>query len=98
MKKWNTPIITVICARDIEKAIRARAWSVGSAMDLGALYDQGNMEYNGLIMLPEYGYEIQAQVVGYICLAGYFVYEVTIGAMKKYYRQASNNTWYETTF
>ena len=63
MTKWHNPMIITLDSTSISKIIKARAWSVGSATDLGSLYDQGNSSYNGAIMLPDYGYEVQAEVI-----------------------------------
>lgn len=96
MKKWESPVIFSCSASELKTIIKARAMSVGSAMSLGALYDQGCMNYNGLITLPQEGYEVQARVIGYIALAGYFVYEVTIGNIKRIFRRSPSGSWYET--
>lgn len=96
MTKWHNPMIIVLDSASISRIIKARAWSVNSGMKLGTLYDQGNSNYNGLIMLPDYGYEVQAEVVGYIILGGYFVYEIIVGGVEHLYRRNSDGSWERT--
>lgn len=100
MKTWVKPEMVEYRVADLLKSIKARALSsVAEAMSLGALYDQGNRNYNGNVKLPDSGVvAVNAKVLGYICVYGYLVYEVIWGSNRYKYKREPNGEWVRVYF
>ena len=75
MNVWRKPIIIEYDAIALATEIKAKAWSVESAMSIGSFLDQGNQGASGTVyMEPEnMGYTIQVEVIGSIFVAGYYI-------------------------
>ena len=69
MNAWTKPTISHYSLTQVSRKIKAKAWSVGSAMNYGGFVDSANQGDIGMIPMDgNPGHEIQVECLGYVFL------------------------------
>ena len=76
---WKKPTFACYRLEELESTIKVKAWSTGSAMELGAFLDSCNQGMVGTVQMydPEnnLGYIAQAKIISKVFVLGYIVVE-----------------------
>lgn len=100
MAQWKTPKMEKFSTKQLSKIIRAKAWSVSSAMEMGEFLDNANMGMSGTVYMDfNPGHAIQVEVIGRIFIAGYLVVTLLTSEGESYtYRRPENGGIWERSY
>lgn len=96
MQNWATPTVEKFNAKQLSKIIKAKAWSVSSAMDVGEFLDNANVGMSGTVYMDfNPGHAIQVEVIGRVIIGGYLIITLitSSGDTYTYNRPESGGVW-----
>ena len=96
MKKWKKPVQIQCDSKHLSNVIKASAWSVGDAYQLGEFLDEANLGSRGSVYMDfNYGHAIQVEVIGWTILGGYRIITLltSSGETYSYSRPESGGMW-----
>ena len=95
METWKKPTMACYKLSDLSKVIKAKAWSVGSAMSYGEFLDQGNVGSVGLVSLGDdnQGYVVQCEIISVVFAGIYCTKTILTQTGKRYtYRKVQGSS------
>ena len=94
MKRWSAPCIVQCTAEELKQIIKVRAWSVGSAYEVGEFLDTANQGMSGTVYMDgNQGHAIQVTVIGWTIVFGIEVKELLSSTGETYKYQKIGGVW-----
>ena len=96
MKTWQSPSILKYNAIELSQIIKANAWSVGSAYNMGEFLDNANQGMCGTVYMDfNPGHAVQVEVLGRVIIGGYIIVTLitSYGETYSYSRPEHGGIW-----
>lgn len=94
MKRWSAPCIVRYATEELKQIIKVRAWSVGSAYEVGEFLDSANQGMSGMVYMDgNQGHAIQVTVIGWTIILGIEVKELLSSTGEIYRYQKIGGVW-----
>ena len=95
METWKRPTMTCYKLSELARFIKAKAWSVNSAMTVGDFLDQGNQGSVGMVYMDvgdNAGYAVQCEIISVVFAGIYCIKTILTQDGRRYtYRQAQGS-------